>query len=480
MLDHELKISKDMEELTTYLPHFNAVLEIVRNVPCRVPENLDKMPRADFNPFRDANCFRDVSISEYIPSTTTLLDFVKKNGFKDGAKALIHQLVLGLFIAQQAKNFCHYDLHMDNVLIRKCTQRTFFWYKFAYQGVVLNRMVYTGGHFPVVFDYGSAYSTAVLDTSYNNSLFFTHKGYTPYTFDETVDFRTLLVRLTNVRGCPEKIKNMVAEHFTNVATDPNFKVDKKTGWLVLKRSSCSRKICEYLESHLKALNVPQDSFVRSELDGIVDLLGILVRPPFGDGGDFETSTDLRKTVEVFVREWSKIDEWFSSPDDKLNILKNIFLAINRLIVDSDPFLQSSTTIIQPDYKKLRSEIYNVFDEFGDFVAVEDLDCETFTTAILDMSNLVESFCSSDAAARRQTLKDVSFPSAWTLLAAVEQYAGSQRPYKFKQNDSVVLFDAIEKSTSSFDLTDDAALDALNQCFDSNAQMRFLDSLQMID
>jgi hypothetical protein len=157
LVDHELKVSKDMEELSMYLPHFNRILEVKRNVKCYIPSKRSKSDQS-VNPFSQYNCIRDVSIIEYIPSKLTLLKFIKTSNFSDCADSLIYQLIIALLIAQQEKNFTHYDLHLENVLLRRCLERTFFWYKFVYEGAIIDRLVYTNGYFPVLFDYGFAYS----------------------------------------------------------------------------------------------------------------------------------------------------------------------------------------------------------------------------------------------------------------------------------------------------------------------------------
>ena len=67
LLDHEFKISKSLEELSPFLPHFNRILEIKRNIKCLLPENKKQRGSGDFNPFIKYNCIRDVSVIEYIP-----------------------------------------------------------------------------------------------------------------------------------------------------------------------------------------------------------------------------------------------------------------------------------------------------------------------------------------------------------------------------------------------------------------------------
>ena len=42
LVDHEYKVAKDMEELSIYLPHFNRIFEVKRNIKCYIPENYKK------------------------------------------------------------------------------------------------------------------------------------------------------------------------------------------------------------------------------------------------------------------------------------------------------------------------------------------------------------------------------------------------------------------------------------------------------
>jgi hypothetical protein len=105
LLDHEFKISKSLEELSPFLPHFNRILEIKRNIKCLLPENKKQRGSGDFNPFIKYNCIRDVSVIEYIPSKMTLLKYLQENSFTGCSEALIHQLIIALFVAQQEVNF---------------------------------------------------------------------------------------------------------------------------------------------------------------------------------------------------------------------------------------------------------------------------------------------------------------------------------------------------------------------------------------
>lgn len=469
LVDHEYKVAKDMEDLTEYLPHFNRILEVKKNVKCYIPDKLKKIKNLDtFNPFSRYNCIRDVLITEYIPSNLTLLKYIEKTKFSGCSESLIHQLILALFIAQQEKNFTHYDLHLENILLRRCAQRTFFWYKIEYEGVPIERLVYTKGYFPVVFDYGFAYSKGLEGTSYNNSLFFTNKGYTPFTFDEVCDFKTLMVRLAYLRNCPQKIKDAVNEKFLN----PNslkFSISRETGWIKSNVSSAARVISKRLEKTIIKLGEEyKKSFIYKELDNIIDLFNILIRLPLGPV-NFKIKK-IDDVVQNLLDEWQKIDLWFNntSSDDKLNIIKRMLEIVNDLILDDEDH----------KIKKFKIKMFDVFDAFGDFVNVENLNYGKLLSSIVEMSNFIEYTFYAEV---QRYNKLFSFDmDGWTMFNTLENLIEEKEPYKFQLNDSIVFFDCMEKSTSSFELKNNDIIEALNTACDIKTQICILDGVPKYD
>lgn len=463
LVDHEMKVSKDMEELSTFLPHFNRILEVKRDVKCYIPNSKKTM--VEHNPFSQYNCVRDVSIIEYIPSKLTLLKYVTETNFSGCSEPLIHQLILALFIAQQEKNFTHYDLHLENVLLRKCSKRTFFWYKFNFEGVVIDRLVFTNGYFPVLFDYGFAYSKGLDSTSYNNSLFFTHKGYTPFMFDEVNDFKSLIVRLAYIRNCPSKFKNLAKDHFFHAKA--KFKLDRETGWIKTSEPSVAKKICKRLEEAIIKYDADyKDNFIFKELDNLIDLFGVLIKVPIYQN-DFKMKK-LNNMVKIFLQEWKKIDVWFRSTiaDDKLNILKRIFETINELIENDTDYLNHNFKI----------KMFEIFDAYGDFVNVGDLDYGRFLASIVGISNFIEKTLYGDI--ERNKFKFIDSTDSWTLFNLLEDLVGPKEPFTFKKDDSIVLFDCVEKSTSSFELKDDDVIESLNLVPAVETQLCFLNNLQL--
>jgi hypothetical protein len=475
LVDHELKVSKDMEELSTYLPHFNRILEVKRSVKCYIPSKRIKIGEK-MNPFSQYNCIRDVLIIEYIPSKLTLLKFITTiSNFSECTDSLIHQLIIALLIAQQEKNFTHYDLHLENVLLRRCLERTFFWYKFIYEGAIINRLVYTNGYFPVLFDYGFAYSKGLDQTNYNNSLFFTNKGYTPFMFDDVNDFKTLMVRLAHIQNCPQKFKKIANEKFLK-SNELAFELNKETGWIKSTISSAARIVCNKLEKTIKALDPEyKENFVYSELDNIIDLFGILIKLPI-DQNNFKTQT-LTDVVQIFLTEWNKIDVWFSSvvADDKLNIIKRIFETINELVEENDDkyMTRNQHEAINHSFKL---KLFEIFDDFGDFVNVKNLNYGQFLSSILEISNFIEYIVFAEI---QRYKKIFNFHmNGWTLFSSIEESIIPKEPFKFKIGDNIVQFDCTEKATSSFDLKDIDIVETLNLASNIETQINILDNLEM--
>jgi hypothetical protein len=450
LIDHEYKISKDLEQLSYYLPNFIKVFEVKRNVKCFIPH---KKLKYDYNPFEFFNCIRDVSIMEYIPSDKTFKSFIDNNGFNTCTNSLIHQIILALFIAQQEINFTHYDLHLDNILIRKCCPRTFFLYKFSYEEVIFTRLIQSEGYFPVIFDYGFAYSKGLENTSYNNSFFFTHRGYTSFMFDDVNDFKSLLIRLSYIHNCPSKFKKLAYDFFL----DPSLpiKMCEKTGWIKIKKTqSIGRIVSDKIEKKIEFLSKDEPyktNFIYKELDYIIDLLGILIKTPLGPN-DFNMN-NLNQVVKIFLKEWKKLDDCFGPmfEDDKLNIFKAILLAINNLIEEG--FEQEELN------HKFKLKLFEILDSYGNFILVKNLNCGKFLLSILELSNFIEHVAFKSVEYYNKNFKyDYS---GWVLFDLIENTVNLKQPCIFEYNDKIVMFDCIDKTTLSINLEDKDELKALN-------------------
>jgi len=139
-------------------------------------------------------------------ATTPILftEFISKYTFyhaikgydKNVISSLLIQVLTALKISQEKCNFTHYDLHMDNILVRECDPNTVHLYILPDGEVVF---VPTYGLVPVIIDMGSAHSKGhkrMLSSSENYEC-----GLQATSFDRLADVHHLLL---STFSCLEK------------------------------------------------------------------------------------------------------------------------------------------------------------------------------------------------------------------------------------------------------------------------------------
>ena len=98
----------------------------------------------------------------------------------------------GLETAQQELQFVHYDMHLDNILMKECNEDLVFVYKYANPNDFV--MVPTLGHYPVMIDMGSSFSQNLVGNSVKTSISFYSSGLQPTVFDPLNDVHHFLFR----------------------------------------------------------------------------------------------------------------------------------------------------------------------------------------------------------------------------------------------------------------------------------------------
>jgi len=137
---------------------------------------------------------------EYLPTNVLFMEYVSQLSFSDICRShvrknkslIISQILMilsALTIAQHHCNFTHYDLHVDNILIRECEPTAMFVYKFEKEGLI----VPTFGFYPVIIDMGSSYSESVENTQMKTSVSNYDNGLQPVLFDKINDLHHFLL-----------------------------------------------------------------------------------------------------------------------------------------------------------------------------------------------------------------------------------------------------------------------------------------------
>lgn len=183
-IEHEHLIIEQLNKIHEYCPHFVITFGMI---------NLPLSNSYVDDPSTGSLLMNDV---DYMPSNVLLLEYVSDISFYHVCKYGDHNLVIsqllqmlvGLYVAQKDQ-FTHYDLHMQNGLIKPCDPDTVSVYRIDGEYIY----VPTFGFFPVMIDMGSSYIKEVngnpMYTGANNY----ENGLQPTIFDHLNDMHHLLL-----------------------------------------------------------------------------------------------------------------------------------------------------------------------------------------------------------------------------------------------------------------------------------------------
>lgn len=222
-------------------------------------------------------------------------------------KLITSQLVLCLAAIQQGVDtlqFCHYDLHIDNVLLKECDPHSYFAYRFKNGETILCP---TRGYYPVFIDFGTSYTYFYPHPDYHNksrvSIINSHLGLQPTIYDKFADIHQLIVSALYECQFDSKIyysiTNQIMHHFRHIP------IYRESGWKkcpfdVFKE--IEHKIDEY-EPTLE-VDCPIWKHKRSQC---IDTLSLAISLPYT-----ELDSSTQKTMKDRYKPKSKeLDELFA-------------------------------------------------------------------------------------------------------------------------------------------------------------------------
>ncbi len=214
-IEHENQITLDLNKLKEFCPNFVGNLGCVELPISRTFIYINTPEDSDFEGDSDNSSEDDEEIDEdfkkdckvfmddkeYLPTSVLFLEYISPHSFYDftkhADKSLINSLILGvlcgLSIAQKHCEFTHYDLHIDNILIKECEPEAIFVYKI--DGEVFSIPTY--GFYPVIIDMGMSYSSALKGGTMKTSVEHYTKGLQPTVYDRLNDMHHFLLSAMN-------------------------------------------------------------------------------------------------------------------------------------------------------------------------------------------------------------------------------------------------------------------------------------------
>lgn len=181
-LRHEHSVMTYLSGSRKFCPSFCEEYGLIRTLISFDNEN-------PFNVSEGATFLSDVLLMEYIPGSLTLTE----KAFSKSTYSLIQHALLSVEIGRIKYGLTHYDLHGDNVLLRKCKKNLLCLYKINNRKFILP----TGGYIPTIIDFGFSYIKGRDNVPLYSPMSHTDAGYLACLYDPFYDARILLVNMSH-------------------------------------------------------------------------------------------------------------------------------------------------------------------------------------------------------------------------------------------------------------------------------------------
>ena len=238
---------KGLNEISPYCPHF---CKAIGTLLCEIDPNTRKAG----NPFRLTTKHpieKEILLMENIKNSTKFCNYIKSSKIEsDVIYSTIKQVLIAIAIAQRKKNFTHYDLHSNNIMMRKCNKDVVFLYVLDEENQFC---IPTHGHYPVIIDFGFSYINDLDNGPCWPSMGHTDVGFMSDRFDPIADPKLFLVTVASElkyfrnNKTSSKFRKIVKNMFGRL------KIDWESGWDNVENKGASDYVTEMLDGYGKKI-----------------------------------------------------------------------------------------------------------------------------------------------------------------------------------------------------------------------------------
>ncbi len=286
---HEYLIMNSLTGSRKFMPHYCEVYGIIRTL---ISTNGD-------SPFLikqgESGFICDVLLTEYIEGSVT---FTEK-AFSYNTKlvySLIRQVMLGIEIGRRKYGLVHYDLHTDNILVKKCPRDSLFLYNMGNTKAILP----TYGVYPVFIDFGFSYLKGKTQIPLYSSMAHTDAGYLSCLFDPYYDARVFLINiskdLSDLKTQREKsFREKILAYYNHLS------IDTTKGWDMRKGQYSAAEMIIYTMCEVEEKENIKTIF-STEGYQAVNILQSLIELPLQN----KKNGDFRPYYSLFIHEFIKL------------------------------------------------------------------------------------------------------------------------------------------------------------------------------
>jgi hypothetical protein len=370
LVQHESVVMNGLNSISEYCPHY---CKYIGTILCNVNPHVKKVGNPFITEGIKYTIQKEVLLCEYIENSYKLYNYIKSENIpEDVIYSTIKQVLLSINIAQRKKSFSHYDLHSNNIMMKKCNKDLVFLYVMDNDNQFC---VPTNGYYPVIIDFGFAYIEDIEDGPLWPSMAHTDAGFMSDRFDWVADPKLFLVtvsgelkdRRSTKRSC--KLRRVVKNIFYPL------KIDWHAGWDNVEKKGASDYITQMLLGYSKVSRLFKDYEHHC-----IDILQSLVITPIQE----ENYSDIHISYGAFIKEWIKIENQIESSFYNLYILK--------CIVDSARYVRAAYN--DPETSKVaistfRSKVLKTVDHVAKFCNIKDIHYERLLCSLIVLARCIE-------------------------------------------------------------------------------------------
>lgn len=305
LIQHEISIMNSLQDISQYCPNFCRSIGMIY---CEIdPTNT--------NPFSKDSKYlieKEVLLMEHLDNSYKYYNYIMSSSInEDIIFSILKQTLLAVSLAQKKKKFTHYDLHSNNIMVKKCSKNLVVLY------ILDNNVRYvvpTLGYYPIIIDFGFSYTDELSGRYLYSSMNHTDMGFTSDRFDPYADTKIFLVTVSDEIHSKFKSKN--SSKLVNITKNIFDKIplDWSSGWDQDTKKSANDYVIDLVSGYFT-----QSVLFTDYCYDCMDLINSLIELPLKN---FNYSK-IDISFSTFITEFAKIEKEVGNPYYCLYILKCI-------------------------------------------------------------------------------------------------------------------------------------------------------------
>jgi len=444
LADQEYSVMEGLNVIREYCPHF-----------CKTYGKFKTKVASEFrsvdNPFDidDGDSITtDVLIMENLENARKMYRYIKNDEIQpEVIMSMVKQTLIANIIAGEHTRFTHYDMHSNNVLIKKCRPNSVFLYILDENRTYL---VPTYGYYPIIIDFGFSFNKNCEHKPMYGALAHTDIGFIPSVYDQHSDAKLFLSSVSNEM---KKYKNCeISDTFRNLITNIYGKcnIDLECGWDTREDDiSISDQILKKMSNQFR-----RSKFFKKQGHHIVDLLQTLVDLPLTNR---KTEDSLDDLAGILITEFLKIEKDISEDFYNMYILKNIIEAASVLKTDYLTREKRANAVSQ-----FRQKVLESIDRVVKFCNPK-INWEKLLCCLLCMSKCIENSCHDKLkkllSVKKADYNKMALRNTSEIYEAIEANVPSH--FFFDKETDLYVWDCIQQKSYKKKLTENM-IEKLNE------------------